>query len=131
MTGSTQSGQDGSIDWEVIEDLKKLDLDGSQNLIRGLFEMFIPMVPERIKVLRSFLGMKDYENVKREAHVLKSSGGNLGATRFSKICAELEDLNEWNPPHRAVELIDMISVEYDYVRKVFQLYLDKNTGKKS
>jgi HPt (histidine-containing phosphotransfer) domain-containing protein len=54
--------------------------------------------------------------VKRVAHTLKDSSGNMGATRMAAICSELEDVGASADLAVAPALLERLDAEFERVR---------------
>lgn len=70
---------------------------------------FNNIVPTSLETIASALEAGDAERVFIEAHTLKSSSGNIGLSRFSHLCAILEEQarnNEMLEPEAQVQLIN-------------------------
>ena len=107
----------GSIDWSVIEDLRKLDEGTNSDIAAELSELFAKTVPEKLKKMGECLSRGDRETLRREAHSLKSSGGNIGARKFSKLCEELEHTAEKATVPELSGLFKAISDEFSVVSR--------------
>lgn len=78
------------IDSETISSLLELDPEGGKELLRELVGMFTGMTPPKLQAIQTAFAREDAATIARECHSLKSSSGNLGAKRFSKLCAQIE-----------------------------------------
>jgi CheY-like chemotaxis protein len=59
-------------------------------LARKIRTKFLEHAPKAIEKLRAAVEKKDPVGIKREAHWLKSSGANVGASHFSELCQLME-----------------------------------------
>lgn len=73
---------------------------------------FSNIVPESLINIDSALKSGDTEKVFMEAHTLKSSSGNLGLSRFSHLCAILEEQARNNIMSEAETQLDLINTEF-------------------
>jgi HPt (histidine-containing phosphotransfer) domain-containing protein len=103
-----------ALDPRVLSDLSELDQGGSDRLIDELGGLFVSTVQVRIREMENALEVKDFERIRKEAHQLKSSGGNLGATVFSRLCERLEEFEDWASPLPASRLL--VEIQKEYVR---------------
>jgi two-component system, sensor histidine kinase and response regulator len=76
-----------AIDRAVIERLDRL---GGKKLATGMIDIFLEHAPTRIDAAQAALAVDDVEEIRRAAHSLKSSAGNLGATRLQALCETIE-----------------------------------------
>lgn len=75
------------IDRGVIE---RLDTLGGKKLALGMIDIFLEHAPERVKAACAGLEGADLNEIRRAAHSLKSSAGNLGATTLQALCETIE-----------------------------------------
>lgn len=79
-----------SFDLSYIEKLEELDIHGKHNLVPQLIQRFLLAAKEfKTKMVLSEQN-SDFENLKKEAHKLKSSAGHLGLTRLSGLLGKIE-----------------------------------------
>jgi HPt (histidine-containing phosphotransfer) domain-containing protein len=64
---------------------------GGPALIAKLVDLFLENTPAKIDEIRVGVASDEAHLVERAAHSLKSSAGNLGATRLHYLAAELEE----------------------------------------
>ncbi|HEX6710471.1 MAG TPA: PAS domain S-box protein [Rubrobacter sp.] len=102
-----------SLDHTVIANLREL---GDSELLSELTGMFIEEVPERLGALHEAMENGDVQTVRRIAHALKGSSGNMGARQMSRLCQELEHAGEANDLSATPRLMEAIEEEFDNVR---------------
>lgn len=78
------------LDQEVLENLRDLPGEGADDLLGELIILFAQEAPPRIAGLRDALHQADAKRVMQVAHSLKGSSANLGATRMTALCNQLE-----------------------------------------
>ena len=79
------------LDERTIEKLQKL---GGRKLLSQMVELFTSHAESAIRDASSGLAQGNLDTVRRAAHSLKSSAGNLGATRVQILADEIEQLAE-------------------------------------
>lgn len=72
-----------------IEDLRNLD-GGRGAVLARLVEKFAAVVGARVESIQTLASASRAEELSAEAHSLKGAAGNLGASRFAKLCHEIE-----------------------------------------
>ena len=82
--------------------------------------MFFDDASSRLEELREAIGAGDASGVERVAHTLKGSSGNMGATRMSAICSELQDVGASGDLARARELFEGLEEEFGRVRPALE-----------
>lgn len=83
------------IDQEVMG---RLSGWGGPDLIQKLIELFLQNTPAKVDEIRVGVASGEPHLVERAAHSLKSSAGNLGATRLHYLSAELEETAAMGSP---------------------------------
>lgn len=86
----TNALADNIINIETIQRLKKLQKPGRPDLVSNLINLFFQSADESIIQIKFAIANKDWQLLTSVSHSLKSSSANLGATRFSEICSQLE-----------------------------------------
>ncbi len=79
-----------ALDPNVVASLKELGGTDDPGLFADLVETFLADTPERVRAIETAVRNADAEGLMKAAHGLKSSAANLGATRLSALCRELE-----------------------------------------
>lgn len=74
------------LDYPVLDSLKEVMEDDFVLLL----ETFIQDSKERIEKLQSLVKTDDKDAIRRAAHSFKGSCSNIGATRLTTLCSELE-----------------------------------------
>ncbi len=99
------------------DDIQRLDEEKFNELndilgddFRDIINEFSNIVPNSLENIASALRSGDAEKVFVEAHTLKSSSGNIGLSRFSHLCAILEEQarnNEMSEPEAQLQLLNI------------------------
>ena len=75
------------LDPVALQRLKRL---GGPPFLRQMVELYLQHGPDRIRAMEEGVSTSDAAKVERAAHSLKSSAGNLGATRLQEAALALE-----------------------------------------
>jgi PAS domain S-box-containing protein len=78
------------VDASVLADLASLQQPGKPNLVHKLTNLFIEGTTKNLSALRNAAAEADPVAIKREAHSIKGSSGNIGARQMAALCKELE-----------------------------------------
>ncbi len=82
----------------VVDDEKVLlRFDGDWELIKTLREVYIAETPSRIENILNSYSERDCSNLVLEAHSIKSSSANVGASKMEAIASQLEVLANEHP----------------------------------
>jgi len=74
--------------------LERMEEWGGPGMPRKMIDLFMTHTPERLAQLREGIARKDPEVAETGAHSLKSSAGNVGATRLQELCQKAELMAE-------------------------------------
>ncbi len=118
-------GTTDPLDPGVLASLREL---GDRELLKELGELFLEDVPPQLEALREAIEGGDASSVQRVAHTLKGSCGNMGATRMSTICAELEDVGRSGELERAPVLVERLEAEFGSVRPALEAEMERSQG---
>jgi PAS domain S-box-containing protein len=108
------------LDPEVLDGLRALDEDGSDDLLEELAGIFLDDAPPRIDALKRALEDDDPVTLERSAHALKGSSANMGAHGMTALCDELQNLGSSGNLSGAADLISALEKEWERVRTELQ-----------
>ena len=111
-SGSAPDADVASLDDSAVDNLHRL---GGDKLVRQMVELFESLVPSRLSTIRAALERADAESVQLEAHALKSSAGNVGATRMRELCQRLESLATSGDLSVASDLAHALEEEFNQI----------------
>ena len=80
-----------SLDKDRVRELQELASD-DPSLLGELIDIFLTGTPELIDQMRRALEDEDSASLRRDAHTLKGSSGQMGALRIQDLCATIETL---------------------------------------
>ena len=84
----------GVISLAVLEGLKKFQQTGEPDFVTELIDLFLSDTGVQLESLRVAVSKNDVPEVRRLAHLVKGSSGNIGATGLADLCHEMEKLEE-------------------------------------
>lgn len=108
-----------AIDPEAIEQLRFLEDDDQPHVVAELVALFLEHTPPKLAQLAEAIQTGDLALMKRAAHSLKGSAGNVGARGMQEICGKLEH----NPPEahgEAPALLALLEQEYVIVEQALK-----------
>jgi signal transduction histidine kinase/DNA-binding response OmpR family regulator/HPt (histidine-containing phosphotransfer) domain-containing protein len=110
------------LDESQIDDLRGVD-GGNNGLLAKLGGMYMSKTPERILRLRSHLASKNFNELAREAHLLKGSSGSIGAARVADTCRKIEMASKAQDVKPVEELVQVLEREFLHSRDALQAML--------
>ncbi len=78
------------IDPDAIAALDALNEDGEADVVAEVFRLFLDDAPARLAAIRLAAAHCDAAALRRAAHALKGSAGNIGAVHVRDACLGLE-----------------------------------------
>jgi signal transduction histidine kinase/CheY-like chemotaxis protein/HPt (histidine-containing phosphotransfer) domain-containing protein len=115
------------IDGKVLENIRALQEDGEEDLLKKIITIFLNDSPERLRELRKAVTSGDAPSINRIAHTLKSSCANLGAMNLSSHFKAMEDMGRKNSIENTPELLSQIETEFKEVEAALKSELEKGT----
>jgi len=100
------------LDRSTLEALRKLRRDGQTDLVAQVLRIYLAESPRLAETVRTAAGASDATALTKAAHTLKSSSANIGARRFSTLCAQLQNLGRTGDCASAVDLLPAFEAEY-------------------
>jgi two-component system, sensor histidine kinase and response regulator len=87
-------------------------LGDSGDVLKEVIGIYFTEAPPHIDGIRNAIAAGDAKMLRAEAHALRSSSGNVGATRVVEICAELEAIGRNGSVSKAADLLLDLENEY-------------------
>lgn len=123
--GNNSSNDMVQLDAKAINELKEmLGEEDFPTIFGELVQTYLEDSPNLVQGLRNGLEKKDCDEIKINAHSLKSSSASLGAINFSGLCKELEMAVVEKNWERISELVSLVEEEYQEVEKLMKLQLE-------
>ena len=97
------------IDVAALERLQRI---GGSGLARQMIALFLEQGTARVQQALAAVSDSDAAGVERAAHALKSSAGNVGASRLQRMAEEAESAAEGGGGSGLQALVDGMSIEY-------------------
>ena len=118
---------DSCIDRTVWERLEALQHPDRPDVIVRLLTAYLKDSEQLIRSLRGAWECRDATSVNQIAHRLKSSSGNLGATKLATLCRDLDQLARTNALEGARQLVSDLETEYAEVCRAFREQVTRGT----
>ena len=90
---------DDVVDMEMLASFGEAQIDDEPDIVVELIDLYLTDVAAKMDALRVALDSSDGPALRRLAHCLRGSSGNLGAHRVAALCKELEQVgdDDWRP----------------------------------
>jgi CheY-like chemotaxis protein/HPt (histidine-containing phosphotransfer) domain-containing protein len=114
----TPDASQPAIDPQTLEQLRLLEKEaGGDGFVAQLVEEFLKAATPALGEMERALKTSDALTVKRKAHALCGSSGNLGARRMMGICRKIEEAGEAQDLTAAAALMGGLTDEFQRVRE--------------
>lgn len=101
--------------WALPPELRELADCGDAGIVQEVLTVFRSDTKERIAAMRSAWESADRNEVRKQAHALKGSSGQVGALPLSALCKTLESAALAAPTPEVGELLERIEREFQGV----------------
>ena len=100
-----------AVDMELLNAFEELQLDDGSDLIVELIDLYLQEEPRRVTEIREASIATEWVLLKRAAHNLKGSSGNLGLRHVAEICQKLEWMDRHDSPETVADLVRLLEYE--------------------
>ncbi len=109
---SVAPGVPTELDREALQNLWDLESAAEPGFVANILRDFLDDSPRRIERMRAAFEAKHAQEVRFEAHALKSACKSLGATEMSTLCARIETAARAEDFSKLPEWIDALTAEF-------------------
>ncbi len=118
------------IDRVVLDRIRALEGPDSRGLLKKVIGLYLSDSERLVERIRSAAETGDPEALRRAAHTLKSSSGNVGAARVSEICRRIEgEMAAGNLPSSGDPLLAGLEAAYRSAREELRAVLGEDREK--
>lgn len=97
---------------------------GGEAVVQRIFTIVLDQVPQRLALAEAGLDSGNLEAIRQAAHSLRSSAGNVGATRLQEFARELEENLVAGKNEEAAPGLGRLIAEWHLVREQLLSHLD-------
>jgi signal transduction histidine kinase/DNA-binding response OmpR family regulator/HPt (histidine-containing phosphotransfer) domain-containing protein/PAS domain-containing protein len=115
-----------TLDASILAEIYSLQVEGEPDLLAELIDAFFKNSKKLMEQISTSESARDEDRLRRAAHSLKGSSGNLGATRLAEMCGEVERLAQLKELDAISPLLPFIEAEYQKVLSA--LLAEKNAA---
>ena len=116
---------DPVLDRGVLDRIRALQQPNAPSVLAQVIGVYLEDSPVMIEELKQALQRGDIEVLTETAHSLKSSSANLGVSRLSSLCKELELWGKKGSPEDLAALVEQIDTEFDCAQSGLQMELEQ------
>jgi len=120
MDTSFNASDNAPASWSMTQELRDID-DADSGMIPELLTLFLDDSAARLQTLNSARVREDFTIMHAQAHSLKGSALQMGASVMASLCAALEK-SERPEPERSEAMTRAIDVEFVLVRRAIEQY---------
>jgi HPt (histidine-containing phosphotransfer) domain-containing protein len=118
---SIPSEQNFILDPKVLDSIRAMDGEGGTAFLHTLALKYEEEAGKALAEAREAIDLGAVERIRKAAHGLKSSSGNLGAFNLVALCKELEHKARAGVVDSVPDLLGQIEAEHARVRKALAL----------
>ena len=114
------------IDTAALSSIRELQKPGAPDLLGKIVGLFLADAPRLMQAMREALAGSQDAELKRNAHTLKASSANLGASELAALCQMVEHEGLDRSPAIAVTQLAQIEREFDRVRAELNTHIARS-----
>jgi CheY-like chemotaxis protein len=115
---------DAVIDEKVIDNIRRLQRDNSNSILRRIIGLYFENAPLQLQALQQARQQNDLKALQMNAHSLKSASANLGAAQLAATCRKLETEHAQLEANELDSLIIQLDNELKTVYDALTHYLE-------
>lgn len=104
------------VDLEALAALKDIMEDEFTSLV----QTYLTDAQTRIALLHELLAAQDLDEIRKNAHSLKGSSSNLGASLLTDLCFQVEQQSKENQAEGLDVLLKQVSEEFTLVKEALE-----------
>ena len=112
-----------AIDYRFIDSIRKIDPQGSNQVLLTVIQYYLKDTPEIIAALRQAAETNNMNELFGKAHYLKSGSANLGATHLAELCKAIENSCQNKTTFDDTVLLKKLETEFLRVYKALNTLL--------
>ncbi|MFO1435279.1 MAG: response regulator [Gammaproteobacteria bacterium] len=101
------------IDMQAMEQIRALQRQGMPDVLVRVVTLYLDKSPDLLKAIRAAVESSDAAALHAQAHSLKSSSANVGASRVTQACRELEQMGRTVQMQNAGAMLSVLENEYN------------------
>ena len=103
-----------AIDAKILQMFKSSAGESGSAFLAELIDCYLEESSQQVQAMRAAVAQGNVDNLRREAHILKSNSAAIGANNLAKLCKELEAMTS-DAVESALQNVLQLEVEYQKV----------------
>jgi two-component system sensor histidine kinase/response regulator len=103
------------LDPAILGEIRRLQMKGQPNVLAEMIDIYLHDSAKYLETIQTAVAEKDIPLLKRAAHSLKGSSGNIGARSLAARCEVFEGLANISDLEQAKSLLSLLEIEYRQV----------------
>jgi two-component system, sensor histidine kinase and response regulator len=110
------------LDRSALHELEEVGGSGEPGFVASIVRIFLEETPAQIASMRDRAQTRNVQALRTEAHRLRGSCKQIGATSLAELCLAIEDSAKHDPagPNGAVQLVSQLETEFAAVQQHLQ-----------
>ena len=104
-----------AVDPKVLQMFKSSAGENGSAFLAELIDCYLEESSQQVQAMKAAVAQGNVNNVRREAHILKSNSAAIGANNLAKLCKELEAIASPDEMRSALQKVLQLEVEYQKV----------------
>jgi HPt (histidine-containing phosphotransfer) domain-containing protein len=109
-----------TVNLHSLDRLRELSTSAEPDALAEIIELFLEQTPRYLRSLNRACEQRDADSLRKTAHALKGSCGNLGVEQMADCCRELELMAMQGTLSSAKKLAAQLEQEYVAVKKILE-----------
>jgi PAS domain S-box-containing protein len=109
-----------AVDTSVLDGIRELQAEGEPDFLTELIDLYIAESVKLLEHMRQAVSENELGALRKAAHALKGSCGNMGAKTLMGYCAELEELSGRGDLDAARAYLPRVELEYARVQTALE-----------
>ena len=118
--------EDVVIDNDVLESIRALGSVNGNCVLREAVRLYLEQTPSTLERIDDAIRKGDCEAVWRAAHSLKSSSGNLGAARLTRLTRQLEKMGRQKQLDQGLHVLARLREEFANAHRELRLETERS-----
>lgn len=116
-----------TLNLNVLKAWAEVDPNNWRQVAAQLIDLFLSTVPGQLETFKKCRAEANEQGLRRAAHTMKSSYGNVGAEKAHALLSEIESYPEQRVPDQMIDSMFELLKEADAALRVYRLEIASET----